>query len=154
MDKVRTFTVAEVQGRIDKFLASVCTDTSRSELKKYFEEKLVLVNDQVVKPSYQIKPNDVVKVIEKPLPEKEIKEENIPLDILYEDEDVLVVNKPSGMVVHPAFGHPSGTLVNALMYHNGSLSNRRSNPFGIVIGLTKILPVSLSCAKTILPIVS
>ena len=73
MDKVRTFTVAEVQGRIDKFLASVCTDTSRSELKKYFEEKLVLVNDQVVKPSYQIKPNDVVKVIEKPLPEKEIK---------------------------------------------------------------------------------
>lgn len=123
MDKVRTFTVAEVQGRIDKFLASVCTDTSRSELKKYFEEKLVLVNDQVVKPSYQIKPNDVVKVIEKPLPEKEIKEENIPLDILYEDEDVLVVNKPSGMVVHPAFGHPSGTLVNALMYHSGSLSN-------------------------------
>jgi 23S rRNA pseudouridine1911/1915/1917 synthase len=84
---------------------------------------LVLVNNQTVKPSYAIKPGDVISLIERPLPVKEIAEENIPLDILYEDEDVLVVNKPSGMVVHPAFGHSSGTLVNALMYHSASLSN-------------------------------
>ncbi|HON63839.1 MAG TPA: RluA family pseudouridine synthase [Bacilli bacterium] len=122
-DKIKTFTVTDEQGRIDKFLASVSSETSRSELKKYFDEKLVLVNNQTVKPSYAIKPGDVISLIERPLPVKEIAEENIPLDILYEDEDVLVVNKPSGMVVHPAFGHSSGTLVNALMYHSASLSN-------------------------------
>lgn len=109
--------------RIDKYLVEVCEDLSRTEIKGYFDESLITVNDKVVKPSFKVKNNDIIDMFEK---EKEIIDmiqENIPVDIVYEDEDVIVVNKPSGMVVHPAPGHPRGTLVNALLYHCNSLSN-------------------------------
>ncbi len=103
--------------RIDKVLAQ-CMDTlSRSFLQKLLKEEKVSVNNKIVKPNYKVKENDRVQFCIPPAIEPEIEAENIPLDILYEDEDVLVVNKPKGMVVHPAAGHYSGTLVNAVMFH-------------------------------------
>lgn len=103
--------------RIDRLLKDLFDDLSRSYIQKIIKEGLVSVNQQTIKPSYLTKEHDEViveEIISKPL---EIKKENIPLDILFEDEDILVVNKPKGMVVHPAPGHYSGTLVNAVMYH-------------------------------------
>ena len=109
--------------RIDKFIPAVCGDVSRSYIARLIKEGLVLVNQRCVKASYSLNEGDEV-VFE--LPEAEepsITPEDIPLDILYEDDDVIVVNKPKGMVVHPSPGHFSGTLVNALMFHcGGSLS--------------------------------
>ena len=106
--------------RIDKYLA-LSTDYSRSQIKKMIDDGMVLVNDKVVKSSYNVSLGDVItlNIIEK---ENRILPENIPLDIIYEDDYLLVVNKPSGMVVHPAIGNYSGTLVNALMYHINNLS--------------------------------
>jgi len=87
-----------------------------------------LVNDQVTKTNYKIRPNDVVTVFfSKPPREDVVIPENIPLDIIYEDEDLLVVNKPAGMVVHPAYNNWSGTLVNALAYHFENLPNMKGN---------------------------
>lgn len=103
--------------RIDKFLADVLSDMSRSYIKKLFDESLITVNDKKVKPSYKLRIDDELSIT---VPEAEVldvKAEDIPLDIVYEDDDIIVVNKPKGMVVHPAAGHYSGTLVNALMYH-------------------------------------
>ncbi|MDD7327646.1 MAG: RluA family pseudouridine synthase [Lachnospiraceae bacterium] len=104
--------------RIDKFLAEQGVRT-RSFYQKAVEEQKVLVNDRPVKNNYKLRPGDVITI--EPIEEEvlDIKPENIPLDILYEDDDVLIVNKPKGMVVHPAPGHPDHTLVNAVMYHCG-----------------------------------
>lgn len=105
--------------RVDKFLADNLSEFSRSHLQKLIKEGLVQVGEKVVKANYKLSESDEVyiQIPEAVLPD--IKPENIPLDILYEDEDLLIVNKPKGMVVHPAAGHYSGTLVNALMYHCG-----------------------------------
>lgn len=108
--------------RIDKFLTKYNPNESRSSFKSYFEQGLVLVNGKKVKPSYLVHENDTVEVGNLTIKNSDVEKENIPLDIVYEDSDVLVVNKPSGMVVHPAFGHHEGTLVNALMYHCTDLS--------------------------------
>lgn len=103
--------------RIDKFLAEQCEELSRSFLQKLLKSGEVSVNGQAVKASFRLSEGDLI-VFEVPeAAEPEILPEPIPLDILYEDEDVILVNKPKGMVVHPAAGHYSGTLVNALMYH-------------------------------------
>lgn len=103
--------------RIDKFLAEQCEELSRSFLQKLLKSGEVSVNGQAVKASFRLSEGDLI-VFEVPEAAKpEILPEPIPLDILYEDEDVILVNKPKGMVVHPAAGHYSGTLVNALMYH-------------------------------------
>lgn len=112
-----------VELRVDKYLAEVCEDLSRSELREYFEQNLVRVNNKKVKPSFKVKDKDVVDIDVKEDEPITLEKENIPLDIVYEDEDILVVNKPSGMVVHPAPGHYHGTLVNALLFHCQSLSN-------------------------------
>ena len=106
--------------RLDKFLAEELPDYSRSYLQGLLKDGLVLVNGKTTKASYRIEEDDEISlsIPDKILPD--IEPENIPLDILYEDDDVLVVNKPKGMVVHPAPGHYSGTLVNAIMYHCGS----------------------------------
>ena len=105
--------------RIDTFLTEQIEDVSRSRIQQLIKEGLILVNSRAVKPNYRISEEDEI-FIELPDPEPvEILPEDIPLDILYEDEDVLLVNKPKGMVVHPAQGHTSGTLVNAVMYHCG-----------------------------------
>ena len=103
--------------RIDKFLSEVLPEMSRSYLQKLIKDNKVTVNNTFVKSNYKMNTGDIV-FVEEPEPEElDIVAENIPLDILYEDADLLVVNKPKGMVVHPSAGHYSGTLVNALMYH-------------------------------------
>ena len=103
--------------RIDKYLAEVLPDLTRSYLQKVMKQEQVLIAGQPVKANYRLKVEDVVEITIPDAVEPDIKPENIPLDILYEDDYVLVVNKPKGMVVHPAAGHTSGTLVNAVMYH-------------------------------------
>ncbi|MGN0204906.1 MAG: RluA family pseudouridine synthase [Coprococcus sp.] len=105
--------------RIDKYLSMLMDGYSRSYIQKIISDKAVIVNLKPVKANYRISVGDVVTIT---LPEPvrlDVKPENIPLDILYEDEDILLINKPKDMVVHPAPGHYSGTLVNAVMYHCG-----------------------------------
>ena len=103
--------------RIDKYLASALPEKSRSHYQKAIDNGLVLVNGKVVKSKYQTKLGDEIVITIEPVKEIDILPEDIPIDILYEDDDVIVVSKPKGMVVHPAPGHYTGTLVNALMYH-------------------------------------
>lgn len=107
----------DIDIRIDKYLGDYFEDKSRSYFQKLITEGFITVNGFSVKPKYLLKTGDEIVISEVPSEEVDIEPENIPLDILYEDEDLLVVNKPKGMVVHPAPGHYSGTLVNALMYH-------------------------------------
>jgi len=106
--------------RVDKYLSDHLRDTSRHRVQLAIEAEYVRVNDKVVKANYKVRPLDVITLM---MPYRrrgiEIKPEPIPLDIVYEDEDLLVVNKPAGMVVHPGHGNYSGTLVNALAYHLG-----------------------------------
>ncbi len=109
--------------RIDKFLVNKIENASRSKIQAAADAGNVLVNDHSVKANYKVKPGDVISIVmEYPPREVEITPEDIPLDIVYEDDDLLVVNKAAGMVVHPSFGHYSGTLVNALMHHLKDLS--------------------------------
>lgn len=112
----------ENEQRIDKFLADNLEDFSRTQVQQLIKDQNVLVNDNPVKANYLLEVEDIIKVTIPDPVTIDIKAENIPLDIYYEDEDVIVVNKPSGMVVHPAIGNYSGTLVNALMYHCKDLS--------------------------------
>ena len=108
--------------RIDKYLSSVLDGKSRSYIQGVIDDEKVNVNGKIVKSNYKLKTNDVVN-LEIPEPtELEVAPENIPLEILYEDKDVIVVNKPQGMVVHPAPGAYHGTMVNALLYHCKDLS--------------------------------
>lgn len=103
--------------RIDKYLNELCEDFSRSFIQKSIEKQLIIVNNSPIKNNYKVKVGDIIDFsIEKPIL-LDVQPENISLDILYEDSDIIIVNKPKGMVVHPAPGHYSGTLVNALMYH-------------------------------------
>ena len=112
-----------VDERIDKYLGAVLSDQSRSFLQKLIREGGVLVNGKPVKASYRVDGEDQIEIF---LPEPEtpvIPTENIPLGMLYEDKDLLIVNTPKGVVVHPAAGHRTGTLVNAVLYHcRGQLS--------------------------------
>ena len=109
--------------RIDVYISLVRDELSRSQVQKLIGDGHVTVNGKQVKSNYKLKKDDIID-LEIPEPEPiDIKEENIPLDIIYEDKDIIVINKPQMMVVHPAAGHYSGTVVNALMYHcRGELS--------------------------------
>jgi 23S rRNA pseudouridine1911/1915/1917 synthase len=104
--------------RIDKFLAARMENTSRSRIQNAANAGNILVNSIPVKPNYRVKPADVIQIV-LPNPPREIEliPENIPINIVYEDDDLVVVNKEAGMVVHPAYGNYTGTLVNALMWH-------------------------------------
>jgi 23S rRNA pseudouridine1911/1915/1917 synthase len=104
--------------RIDKFLSDRIENSSRTRIQNAAYAGNILVNNNPVKPNYKVKPGDIVQVV-LPTPPREIEliPENIPLNIVYEDDDVLVVNKEPGMVVHPGYGNYTGTLVNALMWH-------------------------------------
>ena len=106
--------------RIDKCISMLIDSLSRSFIQKLIKDGQVKVNGTVVKGSYRVKTDDDVLFCLPESVEPDVEPEDIPLDILYEDKDVIVVNKPKGMVVHPAAGHYSGTMVNALMYHCGS----------------------------------
>lgn len=124
MDKFCFTITEELEGeRVDKCLSMLIDSLSRSFIQKLIREDGVSVSGKPVKANYRVKAEDEV-IFELPdSVEPDIEPENIPLEILYEDQDVIVVNKPKGMVVHPAAGHYSGTLVNALLYHcKGSLS--------------------------------
>lgn len=105
--------------RIDRYLSDELEDRSRSYIQKIMKEGYVKVNQKPVKSNYRLSFGDSVEVTLPEAKEPDIVPENIPLDILYEDQDIIMINKPKQMVVHPAPGHYSGTLVNALMYHCG-----------------------------------
>lgn len=109
--------------RIDKYLANIFQDKSRSFIQGLIEKENVKVNNKTPKSNYKLKKSDEIEII---MPEPEIlkvEPENIPIDIIYEDEDVIIINKSQGMVVHPAPGNYNGTLVNALLYHCKDLSS-------------------------------
>ncbi len=117
------FTVENQEGeRVDKYLSEVLENRSRSYIQKLIKDQCVIVNQKPVKASYRLLVDDRVEITLPEIKELDLIPEDIPLDILYEDEDVLVINKPKQMVVHPAPGHLTGTLVNALMYHCSGLS--------------------------------
>ncbi|GAA0495156.1 RluA family pseudouridine synthase [Salinibacillus aidingensis] len=121
---VHSYTVTETEQdeRIDKILTKINDKVSRSQVQSWVKDQLVKVNHQKVKSNYKCQAGDEITwTIPEPEP-LDIKAENIPIDIVYEDEDVLVVNKPNGMVVHPSAGHTTGTLVNAVLYHCDDLS--------------------------------
>lgn len=103
--------------RIDKYISELHPEVSRSFVQNLIENGDIKVNEKVVKSKYKTMDGDIITVQFPELKEPDILAENIPLDILYEDDDIIVVNKPKQMVVHPAKGHYTGTLVNALMYH-------------------------------------
>ncbi len=103
--------------RLDKALCDLLCETSRNAIQRMIKDSLVTVNKTARKANFRLCEGDLVEIVFPPAQEVEILPENIPLDILYEDSDLLVVNKPKGMVVHPAPGHTNGTLVNAVMYH-------------------------------------
>lgn len=108
----------EAEGiRIDRYLAQKCGEISRSYLQKLLKAESVLVNGKAVKTNYKVTAGEIVDLEIPEAVEPEIEAEEMDLDILYEDEDIILVNKPKGMVVHPAAGHYTGTLVNGLMYH-------------------------------------
>ncbi len=117
--KTDTFEVlSEQEGeRLDKYLNTIYPDFSRSFFQKLIKDKQILINDVPEKANYRLKEDDVVSVTFPDAVETQILPQDIPLDILYEDDDVLVINKPKRMVVHPSAGHYTDTLVNAIMYH-------------------------------------
>ena len=116
-------TFKEANERLDKALSLFRSDLSRTYIGKLIDEGKVLVNNKQEKASYKVKENDEITLLEIEETKSDIKEEDIPLDIVYEDDDIMIINKVQGMVVHPANGHYSGTLVNALMYQADSLSS-------------------------------
>ena len=147
MEEVKLTVDAALTGRIDKVLGHHLKQFSRSQIQKWVTDWNVTVNGQPVKPKYKLAVGDQV-VVSPEAPQKiDLEPENIPLDIVYEDDDVLVVNKPQGMVVHPAPGHPNHTLVNALLYHSPlSTINGEFRP-GIVHRIDKDTSGLLMVAK-------
>jgi 23S rRNA pseudouridine1911/1915/1917 synthase len=134
--------------RIDRLLAEQLDDTSRSDMQGRIRDGLVKVNGGTIKPNYKVKKGDVVTVEVRELVEADIIPEDLDLEIIHEDAEVAVVNKPKGMVVHPAAGHPSGTLVNGLMHQLDNLSgiNGELRP-GIVHRIDKDTSGLLMVAK-------
>lgn len=152
MDRVLNFTAGETEAgtRLDKYLADMVEDLTRSAAVLLLEDGKVTVNKKSAAKNYKIKTGDEVEILIPEPVEYEAKAENIPLDIVYEDDSLLVVNKPKGMVVHPAAGNYEGTLVNALLYHcKDSLSgiNGVLRP-GIVHRIDKNTSGLLIVAKT------
>jgi 23S rRNA pseudouridine1911/1915/1917 synthase len=139
---------ADAGTRLDSYLAANVDGWSRARLQRLIESGDVLVNSKLVKASYKVAANDEIEVELTPSLESNFTPENIPLNIVYEDEHVIVINKPAGLVVHPAAGVHSGTLANALAYHFQQLSNAGSVRPGIVHRLDKDTSGLLVAAKT------
>lgn len=140
-------TETEAELRLDKFLAAKFPDFSRTYFQYLIDKSCVLVNGQVVKKREKLQPLDEIEVCFELTPELSVVPEAIALDILFEDEHLLIVNKPAGMVVHPAPGHPTGTFVNALLHHCNTLEVDSLRP-GIVHRLDKDTSGVLVAAKT------
>lgn len=135
--------------RVDKFLMNMIENTTRNKIQQAAENGSILVNDVAVKSNYKVKAGDVVRlVLAHPTYEQLLTPENIPLDIVYEDDQLLVINKPAGMVVHPGHGNYSGTLVNALAYHFENLPLNSSERPGLVHRIDKDTSGLLVVAKT------
>jgi 23S rRNA pseudouridine1911/1915/1917 synthase len=135
--------------RVDKYLMNYIENATRSKIQKSAKDGNIYVNDQIVKSNYKVKPNDVVRVLfEHPPYEFLLVPEDIPIDVVYEDDAVLVVNKAAGMVVHPGHGNYSGTLINALTFHFENLPNNSSNRPGLVHRIDKDTSGLLVVAKT------
>lgn len=139
------------QLRVDKFLVDRMTKTSRNRIQQAADAGCIIVNGKAVKSSYKVKPLDVVSIVmDRPRYEFEIIPQDIPLDVIYEDQDVMVVNKPAGLVVHPGHGNYSGTLVNALAYYFRDNDNYDVNDprLGLVHRIDKDTSGLLVIAKT------
>tara|TARA_B100000427_G_scaffold231829_1_gene194993 strand:- start:1011 stop:2021 length:1011 start_codon:yes stop_codon:yes gene_type:complete len=146
-----SFTVDKGQAplRIDKYLMSFVENATRTKIQAAAKYGSIQVNGNVVKSNYKVKPKDEIKVLfEFPPNENELLPENIELNIVYEDQEIVVVNKPAGMVVHPGHGNYSGTLINALIYHFKNLPNNSSNRPGLVHRIDKETSGLLVIAKT------
>jgi len=151
LDEHYRFTASEGQEplRVDKFLMNFIENATRSKIQQAAKAGNVLVNDVAIKSNHKVKPNDVVRVVlAYPPAEKLLVAEDIPLDIVYEDDAVMVVNKPAGMVVHPGHGNYSGTLVNGLIYHIENLPTNSSERPGLVHRIDKDTSGLLVVAKT------
>lgn len=135
--------------RVDKFLMNLVRNATRNKIQQAAKAGNIRVDDQKVKQNYRVKPGDTVRVLfEHPPYEYLLNPENIPLDIVYEDDSLLLVNKPAGMVVHPGHGNYSGTLVNALAYHFENLPVNSNNRPGLVHRIDKDTSGLLVIAKT------
>lgn len=120
--EILEYTITEEKGRLDKVLVEAFPQFSRSQIQAWLKEDRVTVNDETSRANYKVKADDKI-VINRPEPQViEAVAQDLPLEIIYEDDSVMVINKPQGMVVHPSAGHPDGTLVNALMFHSDKLS--------------------------------
>lgn len=135
--------------RVDKFLMNFIENATRNKIQQAVKAGNVLVNDSVVKSNYKVKAQDVVRVVlAHPPHENLLVPEDIPLDIIFEDKEVIVVNKPAGMVVHPGHGNYSGTLVNGLIYHFQNLPKNSNERPGLVHRIDKNTSGLLVVAKT------
>ncbi len=135
--------------RIDKYLMNFIENATRNKIQSAAKDGSIYVNDVPVKQNYKVKPNDRIRVLfEHPPYEYLLTPEDIPLDIIYEDEELIVLNKSAGMVVHPGHGNYSGTLINALIYHFENLPNNSSNRPGLVHRIDKDTSGLLVVAKT------
>ena len=135
--------------RIDKYLMNFIENATRNKIQEAAKNGSIFVNDSAVRSNYKVKPFDKIRVLfEHPPYEYLLTPENIPLNIVYEDDDLLVVNKEAGMVVHPGHGNYSGTLINALIYHFENLPNNSSNRPGLVHRIDKDTSGLLVIAKT------
>ena len=146
-----SFTVDKGQTplRIDKYLMNFVENATRTKIQSAAKSGSIQVNGNVVKSNYKVKPKDKIKVLfEYPPYQNLLLPENIDLDIVYEDDELVVVNKPAGMVVHPGHGNYSGTLINALIYHFENLPNNSSNRPGLVHRIDKETSGLLVIAKT------
>ena len=135
--------------RVDKFLMNFIENATRNKIQLAIKAGNVLVNDTTVRSNHKVKPNDVVRVVlAHPPHENLLVAENIPLDIVYEDDTVIVLNKPAGMVVHPGHGNYSGTLVNGLIYHFDNLPKNSNERPGLIHRIDKDTSGLLVIAKT------
>jgi 23S rRNA pseudouridine1911/1915/1917 synthase len=142
-------TKGQVPLRIDKFLMNFIENTTRSKIQSAAEQGHIFVNDVAVKSNYKVKPNDVIRMmLTHPPYENLIVPENIPLNIVYEDDQLIVINKEAGMVVHPGHGNYTGTLVNALAFHFENLPMNSSERPGLVHRIDKDTSGLLVVAKT------
>lgn len=135
--------------RVDKFLMNFVENATRNKIQQAVKAGNVLVNDEIVKANYKVKPKDIVRVVlAHPPHENLLVAENISLDVVYEDKEVIVVNKPAGMVVHPGHGNYSGTLVNGLIHHFENLPKNSNERPGLVHRIDKDTSGLLVVAKT------
>jgi len=135
--------------RIDKYLMNFIENATRNKIQAAAKDGSIFVNDVPVKSNYKVKPNDYITVkFEHPPHENLLVAEDIPIDVVYEDDDLLVVNKPAGMVVHPGHGNYSGTLINGLIFHFENLPNNSSERPGLVHRIDKDTSGLLVVAKT------